>query len=567
MENVRQLLVEDITAGITAAQQAGVWPADLKVPVITVVRAPKPDLGDYASPIALALSKLVKQKPLDIVATIAEYMPKKEYIGKLESAAPGFLNIRLNPGWLTSRLDNVITEDLHSDMNLGQGQQLNFEFISANPTGPLTFGNVRTAFSVDSLANVLEFAGFNVTREYYINDAGAQIKKLGQSVLRRILQAQGEQVEFPDELYQGEYIAAIGQQIAEETRETEGKEFEVKDLENTEVITKVSEKAMNLLLAEIKRMIAADLKITFNVWTSEKHIRESGQIEKLLDTLKSKGETYEKDGAIWLKTTKYGMDQDQVLVKQDGEYAYFTPDIVYHQDKYNRGFDQIYTFVGADHAGHAPKLKAAMQALGNDIEKLHIVAAQFLRFVRNGEPVKLSKRAGNVFTPKDLIDEVGYDAARFFMVQHALTTHMDFDLEIAKEKSERNPVYYIQYAYVRLQSILRRAKEEGAINQIGDALELTSHTLLTHQAELQLLKEIYRLPEVIADITTTFEVQALAYYALDLAKAIHVFYRHVPVLSVEQAEMKQSRLQLVLAVRKVLGQTLDLLGITKLDVM
>lgn len=566
MLNLKQALREDIIAGIAAAQAAGELPVTDEPVEVIVNRADTAEHGDYASPVALALTKKVKKAPLDIVASIAKHMPKKEYIGKIEAAAPGFLNIRLNPGWLVARLDDLVEQDICQSPS-GSGHSINLEFISANPTGPMTLGNARVAFSVDTLANVLACAGWNVTREYYINDAGAQIKKLGQSVVRRILQAQGESVEFPEDMYQGDYIKDVAQAIAETWRENEGKEFTKADLANDAVMERVSQQACEMLLADIKKTVQEDLRITFDVWTSERTLRASGIVEEVVAKLRQKKHTYIKDGAEYLRTTAFGDAEDRVLVKTDKEYAYIAPDIGYHQDKFNRQFDVIFTFVGPDHQGHAPKLRAAMEALGNDVAKLHIVASAWMRFVSNGETIKLSKRKGNIVTPKDLISEVGYDPARFFMVQHALASHMDFDLDLARERSDRNPVYYVQYAYVRLQSIVRRAKEEGVIEAIGEDVAMSSQSLLTHNAEIELLRRLYQLPEVVGDITRTFEVQSLAYYALDLAKAVHVFYKHAPVLGLDDKKLMASRLQLVVAARKVLGQTLDLLGLSKPDIM
>lgn len=565
--NLKQSLSRDITEGIKAAQASGALPKITHELTVVVEHPENPEWGDYASPVGLTLTKELQHSPLEIVAAIAKHMPKKEYIGKMEAVAPGFLNIRLNPGWLTARLDDLIEQDLCADTSVGQGKRINLEFISANPTGPMTLGNARTAFSVDTLANVLACAGYNVTREYYINDAGAQIKKLGESVVRRILQAQGETVEFPETLYQGDYIKDVATTVAEAWRENESKEFDATDLDNESLLAVVSQQAMELLFAAIRETVTQDLRIAFDIWTSEQTLRRSGVIERALERLRQQDATYTKDGAEYLRTTKFGDTEDRVLVKKDGEYAYIAPDIGYHQDKYNRGFDLIFTFVGPDHQGHAPKLLAAMQALGNDVSKFKIVTSGWMRFLSDGKPVKLSKRAGTIVTPQDLIKEVGYDAARFFMVQRALPGHMDFDLDLAREHSERNPVYYIQYAFVRLQSIIRRAKEEGFIESVGEEIILTSRAQLTHTVELHLLRHLYQFPEIIADIARSFEVQGLAYYALELARSIHIFYKHAPVLAAGDKTLIASRLQLVLAARKVLGTSLDLLGISKPDVM
>lgn len=561
MLNLKEALRKDIAEGVKVVL------GETEMPDIVVDRPEANGWGDYASPVALALSKKLNKNPLDIVKAIVEHMPKKEYIGRLTAAEPGFLNIRLNPGWLTARLDNIISDDLCGDIKVGEDRSVNLEFISANPTGPLTLANVRTAFSVDTLGKVLGCAGFNVTREYYFNDAGAQVGRLGESVLRRILQEQGEEVEFPEDLYQGDYVKDLAQEIKEKWQENEGKKFTEADLNDEKLKKKISEAAVDVELEAIKETIDKVLKIKFDVWTSERSLREDGIIEKTLQKLAEKQLTYRKDGAVYLKTTEFGDDQDRVLVKSDGEYAYIAPDIGYHQNKYDRGFDHIVTVVGADHQGHLPKIKAAMKALGNDVEKLRLVAAQWMRIVKDGELVKVSKRAGQIVTPQDLIDEVGYDVARFFMVQQRLDSHMDFDLGLAKERSERNPVYYVQYAYVRLQSILRQAKQRGVISKIGETLDLTGRPALTHTCELNLMRQLYRFSEVVGDISNSFDVHDLCYFAQDVAKAVHVFYRQVPVLAAKEGELVNSRLQLVLGAKSVLGKTLDLLGIGKPDVM
>jgi arginyl-tRNA synthetase len=563
MLNLKEALAADIRVGIAAAFPA----VDVDSLTVPINRPDNSEHGDYASPVALALTKQAGKPPMAVVEEIAKHMPKKEYIGRLTAAAPGFLNVRLNPSWLTARLDDVVEADIGAEIKTGEGKSANLEFISANPTGPLTLGNIRTAFSVDTLGNVLECAGYDVTREYYFNDAGAQVKKLGESVLRRYLIAQGHELEYPEDLYQGEYITEVAQQVAEKLKEDEGKDLSAADLTDEAVLARVSREAVTILLSEIKRMIREDLKISFDVWTSEEELRRDGTVAGAIEALREKGYIYQKDGAEYLKTSVFGDDQDRVVVKSDGEYAYIAPDIGYHRSKYERGFDEIFTFVGADHQGHLPKLTAAMKILDYDTGRLHLVAAQWLRVVRDGKPVKLSKRAGQIVTPADLIAEVGYDAARFFMVQHSLTGHMDFDLDLAKERSERNPVYYVQYAYVRLQSILRRAQQQGALKDVSQPLTLPARPALTHTFELDLMRQLYRLPEVIADIATTFEVHQLAYYALDLARAVHVFYRNVPVLAADDTQLVASRLQLVLAARTVLEETLDLLGLSKPDVM
>lgn len=560
------MLAQDIRAGLEAAQKAKKLPARKKIPTVIVEHSKNAEYGDYSSPIAMTLAKKLKKPPLEIVQAIAEHMPKKEYLGRMKAVSPGYLNMWLNPGWLTARLDNIIGQDLCDDITVGGGRTVNLEFISANPTGPLTLANIRTAFSIDTLGNVLECAGFDVTREYYSNDTGNQVRRLGESVLRRVLQDQGEKVDFPEDLYQGDYVSELAAVIAERWREDEDRKFTTDDLEGDAGL-KIGKEAVDLILVHIKQTIKDDLRIKFDVWTSERDLHEGGLVQKVLDRLESRGATRSKDGAVYLRTKKGGDDQDRVLVKSDGEKAYVAADIANHQAKYDRKFDLIFTVVGADHQGHLPKIEWAMTELGNDISKLHFIVAQWFRLVRDGKPVKLSKRQGEIYEPKDLIAEVGYDAARFFLVQQRLDMHMDFNVTLAKEQSERNPVYYVQYAYVRLQSILRRAKEHGVISDVGLSFDLSDNPALTHTLELNVMRQLYRFPEVVGDIATTFDVHSLTYYAIDLAKAIHVYYRHVPVLAAEEESLVMNRLQLVLAARGVLGQTLDLLGVSKPDVM
>ncbi len=579
MLNLRRELSEAIRGGIKAAVEAEELPFVQDVDELEIVvewpeekmvkknKEGESEVGDLASPVAMSLAKRLRRKPMEIVEAIASNMPKKEYMGRITATAPGYLNVRLNPGWMTARLDNVVGHDACTDVDRGKGQEVNLEFISANPTGPLTIGNCRSAFSVDTLGKVLSCAGYNVTREYYFNDAGGQVRKLGESVLRRSLQAAGERVEFPEELYQGEYVKALSVKIAEWWQENEGRGFSLEDLNNEEVLSQVSEQAVKEVFFQIKRTIKKGLGIEFDVWTSEKKIKEEGLVKEAMKILEEKGAVYEKDGTKWFKTSDYGDDKDRVLVKANGDYAYVAPDIGYHHSKYKRGFDYIFTVVGADHQGHLPKIKLAMELLGHDTGKLHQVVTQWLRLVKGGKTYKPSKRRGEVYGPKDLINEVGYDAVRFFFVMHRMNTHMDFDLDLAKEKSERNPVYYVQYAHVRLQSILRRAKQGGVIEGTGEKFEMSDSPKLTHTMEMALMKQLYRFPEIIDEVASDFEVHRLAYYAYDLAKAVHVFYRHVPVLVSDDEALVKNRLQLVLAARDVLAKTLDLLGISKPDVM
>lgn len=566
MINLRSAIQKDIEEGIFAAREASKLALGEHIPPVQVKRTENTEHGHYACSIALALTKIAKLPPLEITTIIATYIPKREYIEKIEVASPGFLNITISQSYLASRLDDLPQENLDDVCNIGNGKQVNMEFISANPTGPLTLGNARPAFSADTLANVLTCAGYNVTREYYINDGGQQIGRLGESVLRRILQQGGYEVEFAEDLYQGKYISEMAKTIAERYKEDEGKMFTPEDLENAELLSTFSKQAMHICLAAIKKTVSDDLNISFNVWSSEQAVKDSGEVEKVLEKLRSKNLMYTKDGAEFLKTTEFGDDQDRVMVKKNGEYAYITPDVAYHQNKFDRNFDLIFTFMGSDHQGHAPKLTAALKALGNDTEKLRMMIVQFLAITRDGKTVSISKRKGNIYSLKDLIDEIGYDAARYFLISHALSSHMTLDLDVAKEKGERNPVFYVQYAYVRLQSIIRKAKEKDILSA-DTKEEVSSRVVISHEAEMALALELFRFPEVIEDIATTFTIHQLPVYAYDIARAVSSFYRDVSVLSEKDPIIQKSRLQIVIAAHAVLGKTLDLLGISKPDIM
>ncbi len=565
MLNIKETLAKDIKEGIRAAIAAGDLSAgDLEEVVVT--RSAGEGHGDYSSAVALAWAKEAGKPPVDIVKVVAGHMPKREYIGRITAAKPGFLNVWLNVGWLTARLDNVLDGDICQVLPEEDSRQVNLEFISANPTGPLTLGNVRTAFSADTLGRVLECAGYGVTREYYINDYGGQIKRLGESVMRRALEEAGAKVEFGEDLYQGDYIKDVSARVVEKRRENRGEEVKLDDLEDAGKVEEMGRLAAEFLLMGIKRMVEKELKIKFDVWTSERKLREAGVVDQAMGKLKAKDLVYAKEGAQYLKLDDPEVE-DPVLVKGDDEYTYLVPDIANHLNKFAREYDKILTYVGADHKTHGDRIKLAMGKLDQPVERLEFMLAQWMGVIRGGEKIKMSKRAGKLYSPTELLGEIGYDAARFFMVKQALSSHMDLDIDLARERSERNPVYYVQYAYVRLQSILRQAKQRGVIDEVGMKVDLSDNPRLTQTTELDLIKQLYRFPEEIADITKTYEVQGLAYFGQDVAKAVHVFYRHVRVLDADDEKVVMSRLQLVLAARAVLGKVLDLLGISKPDVM
>jgi arginyl-tRNA synthetase len=515
--------------GIEALQQEGAWPV-FEVPKIEVTYPKNRGFGDYASNIAMVLVRLVGKSPMEIAETLKGKLELKE-IEKIEVAAPGYLNFSLSASYLQAKVKQVGEEGANfGDSNLGHGIKVNNEFISANPTGPLTVGNGRGGFCGDALARVLRKTGFVVTNEYYVNDAGEQILKLGHSVLKD-----------EEAVYGGEYI-----------EELHAKFGAIQD------VREVGKQAAEYVLEEmIKETVSDKMQIAFDVWISErKDVVESGDVDKALASLEEKGLTYEQEGAVWLKTSEFGDDKDRVLVKQDGTRTYFASDCGYILNKIERGFQVLVESWGADHHGYINRFKAAAQMLGFEGE-LRFIIVQLVKLVKDGKEVRMSKRAGNVVTIDELIEKVGHDVTRFFFLMHAPDTHMNFDLGLAEEQSQKNPVYYVQYAHARIASILRKAEEanfslEGSMEH--------SH-LLVRPKEWELMKDLALFPEFVEEIAESYEVHKLPHYAIRLADKFHSFYNECKVIDEENPELTEARLQLVKAVKIVLAETLHLIGV------
>ncbi len=478
--------------------------------------------GDYTTNIALQL-----KKPANEIAGKL----KSDLFEKIEVAGPGFINFFIDKNFLREQISEILKrKEKYGQIKIGGGQKVNLEFISANPTGPLTLGNGRGGFCGDVLANVLNSAGYQAKREYYINDTGEQIKKLGHSVI-------GDS----EAVYQGQYIEELKKKI-------EGNDPE-----------KIGRAAAKIILQEMIRPIVEKMKIKFDVWFSEKTLYQKkpaspagGEVGQALDFLKKKKLSYEKEGALWFKSTQFGDDKDRVLIKATGEETYLASDIAYLKNKFTRDFKKLIFFWGADHYGYVARIKAAAEALGYKKEQLDIIIIQLVRLIQDGKEVRMSKRTGTYVTLDELIDEVGLDVARYFFLTRSADTHLNFDLALAKTQSENNPVYYIQYAYARICSILRKAKMKEA--------EPLSN-LLEHPTELKLIRQLMRLPEIIEDTAKDYQIQRLPQYALDLATVFHQFYRDCHVIS-EDKNLTQARLSLVLATKIVLNNALSLMGIS-----
>jgi arginyl-tRNA synthetase len=507
--------------------------------------------GDYATNIAMLLSRQAKLPPRKIAEAVVERMAQETgLIKKIEIAGPGFINFYLTNNWLYEGLSVIgREEDAYGRTDTGGGRKVQVEFVSANPTGPLHMGNGRGGAIGTVLANLLETAGFEVVREFYINDAGNQIENFGLSLEARYLELLGQDFTFPEKGYRGEDI----RECMVDLIALEGDKY--LSLPSPERRDKLVEYALQEKLNAIKKDLAS-FGVEYDVWYSEQSLYDSGKIRETLDLLKNKGYLYEKEGATWLKTTLFGDDKDEVVVRANGMPTYFAADIAYHRDKFERGFTWVINIWGADHHGHVDRMKGAMAALGYDPDQLDVIIMQLVRLVRRGEQVRMSKRAGELVTLSELVEEVGKDAARFFFLLRSADSHLDFDLDLAKESSNENPVYYVQYAHARICSIIRQAAERGkAVPREADL------SLLKEEAELDLIRKLVEFPEEIAFAAVRKEPHRLARYVQDLAGLFHSFYNVCRVIS-EDEELTAARLILVNAARIVLKNGLNILGIT-----
>jgi len=474
--------------------------------------------GDYSTNVALVL----KQNPEDIKNKIFNSQGTSDLFEKIE-VKNGFINFFVSKKYLQEQTKKILKEkEKFGDLKIGKNQKINVEFISANPTGPLTLGNGRGGFGGDVLANVLAKAGYKVFREYYINDTGTQIIKLGHSVL-------GD----AEAVYKGEYINELNRKIKGKNAEEVGKE------------------AGKIILDKMIKPSVKKMGIEFDKWFSEETLYKSKKVDKAIQELVKKGFTYEKEGALWFKSKDLGDDKDRVLIRSDKTKTYFASDVAYLKDKIQRGFNKLIIFLGADHYGYVARLKAVCQVLGFNKENVEALVLQLVKLFENGKEVRMSKRTGSYVTMDELIDEAGLDIARFFFLQRSLNTHFNFDMNLAKDKSEKNPVFKIQYAYARINSIFKKTKIKPKVNS----------QLLKEASELYLIKQLIKFSEVIEDAAKDYQLQRLPNYALELAEDFHKFYEKCQVIS-EDKNLTEARLALILATKIVLESTLKLMGIT-----
>ncbi len=550
VEQVTQQLRTEIEQGIAAAKTAGRF--DYAELPAFIVEVPKDKAhGDFATNAAMVLTKQAKMKPRDIAQAIVDSLDKEsKLIEKVEIAGPGFINFYLSKSWIYDILPVVETQDTaYGSVDLGRGEKVQIEFVSANPTGLLHMGNARGGALGDSLANLLKMAGYDVTKEFYINDAGNQIVNLGLSLEARYRQQLGDvDYPFPEKGYHGQDIIDTAKRIIAEVGDS------YLQLPEEERQQKMIATALEEKLSAIKNGLH-EFGVDYDVWFSETTLHESGAITDVVNLLTEKGMTYEKDGALWLKTTSFGDEKDEVLIRSNGIPTYYAADIAYHKNKFDRGFKRVINIWGADHHGHVARMKGAMDALGYDSQNLTIILMQLVRLYQNGEVVRMSKRTGQYVTLQELIEDVGKDAARYFFIMRNPDSHLDFDLDLAKQQSSDNPVYYVQYAHARINSILT------ATGQPTPKAADCDLTLLQEEAELELIRKIADLPNEIAYAAEELAPYRLARYATDLATMFHSFYNSCRVLT-DDEPLKKARLVLVNATRITLRNVLTLLGVS-----
>ncbi len=507
--------------------------------------------GDWASNIAMALAKEAGQPPREIAQIIIENLEKPDYLAGAEIAGPGFINFHLSPKWAHDALSQICElGDAYGRLKAEKPEKIQVEFVSANPVGPMHVGHGRWAALGDSLARLLEAAGHQVEREFYINDWGNQMRIFGSSVAARYRELLGKPLELPENGYLGHYIIDIAQEIVDKSGD---KYLEMGDQEQVAEFTRIAEKQV---LEHIKKTLA-DMDVEFDTWFSERTIHESDALRETLRLLSQKDFSYQADGALWLKTSKLGDDKDRVLVRENGESTYFAADIAYHRDKARRGFTKLINIWGADHHGYIKRMQAAMIALGLGPDLLEIIIGQLVSLFSQGKAVRMSKRTGEMVTLEDLLAEVGRDPARYFFLMRGTDTALDFDIDLAKSQTSENPVYYVQYAHARICSILRHATEQG-LSLVGKGANMS---LLTHQAELALLRELAETPSIIGRAAVARAPHRLTKYVEDVAGAFHQFYHQCRVVS-DDKDLSLARLTLIDATRQVLRNVLGIIGVS-----
>ncbi|NOS35682.1 MAG: arginine--tRNA ligase [Deltaproteobacteria bacterium] len=537
-------LIADIVRGaVVRSREEGHITAD-ELPPVQVERPRREQFGDYSTNIAMLIGAREGVQPRKVAEAIAGPIGEHSLVTRVEVAGPGFINITMDRSyWMRLLTDAVSQGDRYGETETGAGKRVLIEYVSANPTGPLHIGHGRGAAFGDSLANVLDTAGYDVTREFYINDAGSQVKNLAESIMLKVREQRGETVEWGDNHYKGEYIGRLADEVVGE-----------------EDVDDIGSGALKEILGWIERDLS-DFNIRFDNWYSESALYKEGRVERLVEELKGKGHVEEREGAVWFRSTDFGDDKDRVVIRENGEPTYFASDIAYHFDKYERGYDSLINIWGADHHGYIPRIKAVVQALGHDKDSLKVILAQMVTVLREGKPVTMSKRSGEFITLRDVLDEVGSDATRFFFLMRKPDAQMEFDLELAKRQAPENPVYYLQYAHARICSIINFAQESGTgLPAQGEAGEVDLDRLDLKE-ELDIIRHIASFPEIVRDAAISLEPHRITFYLQELAGKFHPYYNKHRIVT-DDAALTVARLYLCSAIRVVLRNGLALLGVS-----
>ena len=548
--------IEELVAGaLDSAMGAGALPG-VEIEDLSIERPQKAENGDFSCSLAMKLARPMRMNPRVIGQAIADALPDSDMVGRVWLAGPGFINFALDDDWLRARVNDVIERGAsYGDADAPRGVSAQVEFVSVNPTGPVHVGHARGAVLGSALANALAAAGYDVQREYYVNDAGRQMELFYETVYARYLQALGMDADVPADGYQGEYMSDLAHEIASEHGERYA------NMERAAAVAEIGEAGLEAMVASIRRSLEG-IGVGYDNWFRERSLFANGDFDRVMALLDERGYRVEADGARWFAATKLGEEKDAVLIRSNGIPTYFASDVAYHYDKFiGRGFDRVVNIWGADHQGHVSRMKAAVAAMDVDPDRLTLMIYQMVTFKRGDESVRLSKRAGDIITVDDLVSEVGADACRFFFLSRAAETQMEFDLELATRQSSDNPVYYVQYAHARIAGIIANARERGVEVSGGDV------SLLGDEAEFALIRKIIQLPELIEMMADNLEVHHLPHYAQELATAFHWFYQQCRVISPEEPELTLARLRLCQAARIALARCLTLMGMSAPDRM
>ena len=526
------------------------------LPAITLETPKDKTHGDLATTVALTMAKAEGKPPRKIAEIILQNIQDEEgFIARTEIAGPGFVNFFLKQDrWRRTLLDIDVQAHEYGFRDIGKGERVQVEFVSANPTGPLHVGHGRGAAVGDALANLLASVGYDVQREFYINDAGRQVRLLARSVYSRYREMHGRDEPFPADGYHGTYINEVSASAS--TSASIGLAYIDRSFDESEKV--FAEFSKDQMLADIRKDLG-DFGVRFDVWFSEKSLLEDGSVQRSIAELKERGFAYEQDGALWLRSTAFGDDKDRVIVKQDGDYTYLATDIAYHRNKLARGFTQLVNIWGADHHGYIPRVQAVIQAFGHPKDSLHVLLVQLVSILRHGQPVPMSKRAGTFVTLRDVVQDVGADAARYIFLTRKTDSHLDFDLDIAKEQSRENPVYYVQYAHARIASIFREAESRSIPFPTKETVQID---LLDLEEEQNIIKALAKFPELIEEAALAYEPHRLTFYLQDLAGLLHNYYFKHRIIDAEDPARTGARLFLMKQVKTVIQSALKVLGVS-----